>query len=57
MRSPGSSGTLTSRAQSPKSMVSKRSPIAAQKYSEGKGPIQDLEGWKKQTEIALKHLR
>ncbi|ENN82026.1 hypothetical protein YQE_01601, partial [Dendroctonus ponderosae] len=57
MRSPGSSGTLTSRAQSPKNMVPKRSPIAAQKYSEGKGPIQDLEGWKKQTEIALKHLR
>ncbi|CAH1132187.1 unnamed protein product [Ceutorhynchus assimilis] len=56
MRSPGSSSTLGQRAQSPKGLV-KGSPIASEKCTEGKGPIQELESWKKQTELALKHLR
>ncbi|XP_066141554.1 guanine nucleotide-releasing factor 2 isoform X3 [Euwallacea fornicatus] len=56
MRSPGSSGTPSSRAQSPKCLI-KGSPAVAEKYSKGKEPIQELEGWKKQIEVALKHLR
>lgn len=56
MRSPGSSATLSSRAQSPKGLI-KPSPITAEKFSEGKGPIKDLEAWNKQMEVALKHLR
>lgn len=56
MRSPGSSATLSSRAQSPKGLI-KPSPITAEKFSEGKGPIKDLDAWQKQMQVALKHLR
>ncbi|KAL1505295.1 hypothetical protein ABEB36_004890 [Hypothenemus hampei] len=55
MRSPGSAAALC-RAQSPKGLI-KGSPIVGEKISEAKGPIQELEVWKKQTEVALKHLR
>ncbi|XP_076257594.1 C3G guanyl-nucleotide exchange factor isoform X3 [Rhynchophorus ferrugineus] len=55
MRSPGSSGALTSRAHSPKGVV-KGSPAITDRF-ETKGPIQELDEWWKQTQIALKHLR
>lgn len=56
MRSPGSSGTLTSRAHSPKGAI-KGSPAITDRFQETKGPIQELDEWWKQTQIALKHLR
>ncbi|XP_050293890.1 guanine nucleotide-releasing factor 2 isoform X2 [Anthonomus grandis grandis] len=56
IRSPVSSGASTTRAQSPKSHA-KPTAMVAEKYMDGKRPIQELEGWKKETAVALKHFR
>ncbi|XP_030752643.1 guanine nucleotide-releasing factor 2 isoform X3 [Sitophilus oryzae] len=57
MRSPGSSGTLASRAHSPKGGFKGSPVIMDSRQQEVKGPAQELEDYWKQTQIALTHLR